>query len=188
MGVRYVRRNFEQLTRAQPCIFLVNHQSLIDVFMVGNLVPDRTVSVGKKSLLWMPLFGWIFWLSGNLFIDRSNRERAMATMKKAEDLIKEKGLSVLIAPEGTRSKTLGVFKKGAFHLAQATGLNLQPIAISSFDQGLNYWHWNAGSVIVEVLKPISVKGKTIEALMEESHEMIRVALERINKEIAPAYS
>ncbi len=185
MGVKYEIRGSDQLDSSRPCVFVINHQSLIDVFFVGGLIPQNTVSVGKSSLRWIPLFGWIFWLGGNLFINRRNRSSAMATMKKAEEIVKEKGLSVLIAPEGTRSLKQGLlpFKRGAFHLAVNTGLKLQPIAITSFHNALNYWRWNAGKVIAEALAPIPVEGKTIDELTELSHAAISLALERLNKEV-----
>jgi len=185
MGVKYEIRNSDKLDSSRPCVFVINHQSLTDVFFVGRLLPQNTVTVGKSSLRWIPLFGWIFWLGGNLFIDRRNRARSMATMKKAEDLVKEKGLSVMIAPEGTRSLKQGLlpFKRGAFYLAANTGLKLQPIAITSFHKGVNYWRWNAGKVIAEALEPIPVQGKTVDELSEISHAAISRALERLDKEV-----
>ncbi len=186
MGVRYEIRRSSLLQSSKPCVFVVNHQSLIDVFFVGRLLPKQTVTVGKSSLRWIPLFGWIFWLGGNLFINRRNRERALATMKKAEDIVKEKGLSVMIAPEGTRSLKQGLlpFKRGAFHLAQNTGLKLQPIAITSFHKGVNFWRLRAGTIIAEALDPIPVEGKTVDQLSEESFIAIRDALNRLEAEVS----
>ena len=183
LGIDFQVRNGERIPAARPCIFLANHQHVIDAFIVGHIMPRRTVTVGKKSLFWLPLFGWIFWLSGNLLINRRDREKAMGTMRKTEKLIKDDGLSVIICPEGTRGDTLGPFKRGAFHLAQDTGLNFQPLAISSF-LVLNYWKLKAGTVILEALDPISSQGKTVETMMAETHEAIRVAINRLNAEVA----
>jgi len=186
MGVRYRVKNREQLESSKPCVFLINHQSLIDVFFVGYLMPKNTVTVGKSELRWVPIFGWIFWLGGNLFINRSNRAKSMATMKKAEDLIKQKGLSVIIAPEGTRSLKGGLlpFKRGAFYLASSTGLKLQPLAISSFHKNINFWRWRAGTVVVEALEPIPVEGKTVDELSVLSHDAMKAALVRLDVEAA----
>ena len=75
------------------------------------------MSIGKKSILWMPLFGQIYWLSGNILIDRANRARAFETLAQTAVKIKEKCLSIWIFPEGTRSRGRGLlpFKAGAFH-------------------------------------------------------------------------
>lgn len=185
LGIDLRVRNRERIVAAQPCIFLANHQHLIDAFIVGHVMPRRTVTVGKKSLFWIPIFGWIFWLSGNLLINRRDREKAMGTMRKTENLIKKDGLSVIICPEGTRGDHLGPFKRGAFHLAQDTGLNFQPLAISSL-LVLNYWKLKSGTVILEALEPISTQGKSVESMMAESHEAIRVAIERLNGEVGLA--
>ncbi len=184
LGIEIEHRNESRFVGSRPCIFLLNHQHLIDTFVIGDIMPRRTVTVGKNSLIWLPIFGWIFWLSGNLLINRGKREKAVATLREAERLIKEKGLSVIIAPEGTRSgkKGLGPFKRGAFHLAQETGLQLQPIAISTFSV-LNYWKWKAGRVVIEALEPIPTLNKSIETMMAETHVAISRAIERLNAEV-----
>lgn len=184
LGITIEHRHENRIAESRPCIFLINHQHLIDAFIVGDIMPRRTVTVGKNTLIWMPIFGWIFWLSGNLLINRGKREKAVATLRKAERLIKEKGLSVIIAPEGTRSgkKGLGPFKRGAFHLAHDTGLKFQPVAISTFS-ALNYWKWKAGRVIIEALEPIATAGKTIELMMQETHAVLSVAVDRLNEEV-----
>jgi 1-acyl-sn-glycerol-3-phosphate acyltransferase len=183
LGIKLERRNRSRFDTSRPCVFIANHQSLIDVFIMGSVMPHRTVTVGKKSLIWIPLFGWIFWLSANLLIDRARRDKAIGTMQKAEDMVKEKGLSVIVAPEGTRSGKggLGPFKRGAFHLAQNTKLPLQPVVISSF-ANLNFWKLSAGRVIVEAIEPIPTIGKSIEQMMEESHVAISAAYEKLSRE------
>lgn len=82
-------------------------------------MPPNTVSVGKKSLKWIPLFGLFFGISGNIYIDRSDRKQAINSFNEAIPRIKSNKLNIWLFPEGTRgdSKALLPFKKGAFHLA-----------------------------------------------------------------------
>lgn len=63
-----------------PCVIVVNHQSNFDLFILGSVVPRRTVTIGKTSLRWIPLFGQIYWLAGNVLIERGNAAKAKAAM------------------------------------------------------------------------------------------------------------
>ncbi|MCH6579129.1 MAG: 1-acyl-sn-glycerol-3-phosphate acyltransferase, partial [Nitrospinae bacterium] len=83
---------------------------------------------GKKELLWIPMLGPMFKAAGVIFIDRSNRAKAIEALKPAVQALRE-GMSLAIAPEGTRSPTprLGPFKKGAFHIAMQAGVPIVPI-------------------------------------------------------------
>ena len=77
-----------------------------------------------------PVFGPAFALAGTVFIDRANHRKAVEALKPAVDALRE-GLSIVIAPEGTRSSTgrLGRFKKGAFHIAMQARRPIVPIVI-----------------------------------------------------------
>ena len=61
---------------------------------------ENCVSLGKKSLKWIPFFGQLYWLSGNILIDRANRSKAAGTISKSAEKIKQKGLSVWMFPGG----------------------------------------------------------------------------------------
>lgn len=63
-----------------PCVVVVNHLSNFDLFVMGSVVPRRTVTIGKKSLRWIPIFGQIYWLAGNVLINRGNPARAKQAM------------------------------------------------------------------------------------------------------------
>ena len=66
------------VNKPNGCVIIANHQSNYDLFMFGNVVPRRTVCIGKKSLKWVPLFGQLFWLAGNVLIDRGNAIKALS--------------------------------------------------------------------------------------------------------------
>ena len=113
----------EHLETAAPCVIAMNHTSVIDIFVISSYMPARLVVVGKKEMLLVPFVGQIYWLMRFITVDRKNSVRAVASMKRANRLIADNKLRVLVAPEGTRTKdgTLGPFKKGAFFTAMELG-------------------------------------------------------------------
>ena len=119
------------LTDFRPAVFCFNHQSAADFFIVMKLVRNNVTGVAKKELERSPI-GPIFSALGAIYIDRSNKEKAIEGMLPAVEAL-QNGISVAIAPEGTRSGTpeLGPFKKGAFHLAMQAGVPIIPIVIKN---------------------------------------------------------
>ena len=67
----------KQISRA---IYIGNHQNNYDMVTISYMVQPRTVSVGKKSLIWIPFFGILYWVTGNIFLDREKRTKAHSTM------------------------------------------------------------------------------------------------------------
>ena len=118
----------QHLWSHRPSVFIFNHQSGIDVLLLCKLLRRDMVGVAKQEMRTNPIFGPAFALAGTVFIDRFDREKAIAALEPAVDALRQ-GLSLAIAPEGTRSPTprLGRFKKGAFHLAMAAKVPIVPI-------------------------------------------------------------
>ncbi|MBM7037994.1 1-acylglycerol-3-phosphate O-acyltransferase [Vibrio ulleungensis] len=139
-------------------VYIANHQNSWDMFTISSAVTPHVVTVGKKSLVWLPLFGQLYWLTGNILIDRANSSRAKGTIDQVVQKIKESGLSVWMFPEGTRSRGRGMlpFKTGAFHAAIGSGVNIVPIVCSTTHQKIKMNRWNNGHVIVEMLDPVNV--------------------------------
>lgn len=142
-------------TRGQA-VYIANHQNSWDLFTVSSAVTPSVVTVGKKSLLWLPLFGQIYWLTGNILIDRANRSKAMGTIDQVIDKMKESSLSVWMFPEGTRSRGRGLlpFKTGAFHAAIGAKTPIIPIVCSTTQDKIKMNRWNNGHVIIEMLPPV----------------------------------
>ena len=115
----------------RPAVFCFNHQSSADVFILMKLLRKDVTGIAKKELEMTPI-GPLFKAMGAIFIDRKDKKKAIAAMKPAIEALKT-GTSIVIAPEGTRSgsKTLGEFKKGAFHLAIKGGVPIVPIVIKN---------------------------------------------------------
>jgi len=121
----------EHLDPKRPAIYIMNHQSMVDVFLGIWLAPIGTVGVAKKEVLFVPFFGQIYFLSGHLWIDRANRTKAVASLKKLGETVRKYALSLYIWPEGTRSRSgkLGKFKKGFIHFAIQTGMPVVPLVM-----------------------------------------------------------
>jgi putative phosphoserine phosphatase/1-acylglycerol-3-phosphate O-acyltransferase len=127
-GVQLQVHGEEHLWSHRPAVFIFNHQSAVDTLLLCKLLRRDFVGVAKQELRRNPLFGPLFAASGTVFIDRFHHERAVEALEPAVDALR-RGLSIVIAPEGTRSPTprLGRFKKGAFHLAMAAKAPIVPI-------------------------------------------------------------
>jgi len=121
----------EHLWAHRPAVFLFNHQSSVMDMVVGARLIEREFTfVAKKEISKMPLFGQIFNMADVIFVDRSNTAKAVEAMAPAIEKL-HNGISVIIAPEGTRSvtPTVGRFKKGAFRMAMAAGVPIVPVVL-----------------------------------------------------------
>lgn len=134
-GVRVTHHGREHAQKHEPCVFIANHQSAVDIVAMLGLIPPSTRFVAKQELFRVPIFGWALAASGCVPIDRRNRIEAIRSLNVAAKQVRD-GRSVVLFPEGSRSRdgSLGPFKKGAFHLGVQAGVPVVPVAIiGSFD-------------------------------------------------------
>lgn len=174
----------------QSCVVIANHQSNLDLFILGSVVPRRTVSVGKKSLKWIPLFGQAYWLAGNILVDRGNPRSAKHAMRVTHAALKERDTSIWVFPEGTRSLGRGLqpFKKGAFQMAVAAGVPIVPVCASSYVGRLHFGRWGSGRVRIQSLPPIPTEGlsaRDVPALMERCQASMSACIERLDTQASP---
>jgi putative phosphoserine phosphatase / 1-acylglycerol-3-phosphate O-acyltransferase len=173
-GVRLNVIGSQNLTAQRPAVFLFNHRNNFDVFMAAALIKENWTGVAKKELESNPLIGPLGKLMDAAFIDRADTASAVAALKPLEEAA-AKGLSILIAPEGTRldTQTVGPFKKGAFRIAMATGLPVVPIVIRNSDAvaGRNSTTLHPGTVDVAVLPPVSTGDWTPQNLRERIQQI-----------------
>src|SRR3979490_1790007 len=122
----------------QSCVLIANHQSNWDLFVFGTVVPPRTVCIGKKSLKWVPFFGQLFCLAGNILIDRDDARQARQTMLDIAQTLRQRDLTIWVLPEGTRNQGKGLlpFKKGAFQMAITAGVPIVAVCVSTYSQQL----------------------------------------------------
>lgn len=167
LGIKLEIRN-KHLLENGPFVIVSNHQENMDVFVGASVIPDKTVSIGKKSILFIPFFGLFYWLSGNILINRKNKKSAIGTMDEAAKKITEKNISVWVLAEGTRSRGRGIlpFKKGAFVTAIKAQVPIIPIAISSYKNHIDLTKLHAGKIIVDIMPPIETKDKSLNDVNE----------------------
>jgi 1-acyl-sn-glycerol-3-phosphate acyltransferase len=130
-GSRVIVNRYDEIVSQGPAIYIANHVTPLDVFTGIWMSPPGCCGIAKKEIIYYPFFGQMYWLAGHLRIDRSSRERAVASLQALGPFVMKHGLSIWIWPEGHRSRTgrLMPFKKGVAHLAIATGLPIVPIVI-----------------------------------------------------------
>src|SRR5258707_476582 len=164
----------ENLTAERPAVFIFNHRNQADPMIAGTLVSDNFTSVGKKELENDPIVGTVGKIMDAAFIDRDDPKKAIEGLKKVEELAR-KGLSILIAPEGTRLDTteVGPFKKGPFRIAMSAGIPIVPIVIRNAEviAARNSTTMNPGTVDVAVFPPISVSDWTLDTLPDRIAEI-----------------
>ena len=170
-----------------PVVYICNHQNSYDIFTVSGAVQPGTVSVGKKSLKWIPFFGQMYWLTGNILIDRNNKNKAMNTIDMTARKIREKKLSVWLFPEGTRSYGRGLlpFKTGAFRTAVKAEVPIVPICASNTHKTIDLNRWNNGKMIIELLEPVNISvddRDKVRAIANQTRAKMAVKLEELNKE------
>lgn len=170
-------------------IYIANHQNNYDMVTVANIVQPPTVTVGKKSLVWIPFFGQLYWLTGNLLIDRNNRAKAHSTIAEVVKAFNNRKISFWMFPEGTRSRGRGLlpFKTGAFHAAIAAGVPIIPVCVSNTSDKINLNRLNNGLVIVEMLPPIDTRkwGKDqVRELSKYCRDVMQAKIEELDKEVA----
>lgn len=163
-------------------LYIANHQNNWDLFTVSAAVTPKVVTVGKKSLIWIPLFGQLYWITGNILIDRFNRSRAKGTIDQVVDNMKSSDVSVWMFPEGTRSRGRGLlpFKTGAFHAAIGAGVPIIPIVCSTTQGKIKFNRWNNGHVIIEMLPPVSTEGYS----KENVRELANLCREQMEQKLA----
>jgi lysophosphatidate acyltransferase len=168
---------------------MANHQSMLDVLVIGRLMPMQTVIMSKKSLQFTPL-GPFMTMSGTIFIDRGNNNRAIQSIDDAVKRMQKEKSSLWMFPEGTRhmskEPSMLPLKKGGFHMAINAGIPIIPIVTA------NYWDiyrkgiFNSGVIKVRVLPAIPTSGVAISDVGQLSTRVHDVMLEALRDLSSPS--
>src|SRR3954451_2158817 len=173
----------EHLWSARPCVFVFNHQSKLDVIVMAKLLRGGFTGVAKKEAANVPAFGQFFRLAGVAFVDRGNTKQARTALAPAVAKIREEGISLVLAPEGTRSATprLGRFRKGAFHIAMQAEVPMVPIALHNVGEVM--WRGSqtlhTGTIDVRVLPPVDTSDWRRETIDEHIAHLRRLFLDAL---------
>lgn len=181
LGIRVECRFPENAQNIERAIYIGNHQNNYDLVTISSMLMPRTVTVGKKSLIWIPFFGLLYWATGNIFLDRDNRTKAHGTMAQLAARINQDNLSIFMFPEGTRSRGRGLlpFKTGAFHAAIAANVPIVPIVCSTTQGKIDLNRWDNGKVICEMLPAVDISNYSKENIRELAEHCHHLMLDKI---------
>ena len=170
-GVRRVFKGREQFAGKEAFVIVCNHRSLMDPPLSSPGIPEPNKTIAKVEMSKMPLFG-VLYKSGSVLVDRKSEESRKQSYLKMRRVL-EMGMHMCIYPEGTRNRTdapLRPFHDGAFRLAADAGKRIMPAVIFNTTKVLPhnkaFYYWPA-KVEMHFLQPVSVEGKTADALKQE---------------------
>jgi len=182
--------NRGSLAEHRPVVYLVNHSSTLDFVTCSRCLSTGTIAIAKKALLLHPI-GWIAWLNGTVFIDRSNRAKAIRSMNSIAGLLRAHGISVCVFPEGTRSRDgrLQPFKKGAMHLAMQSKVPIVPVVINGAHNIWGKLGWtikcNEAPIEMKFLPPIETAHWTADTLQQHTDELHALFVQHLRPESRP---
>ncbi len=177
LEIRLTTSGAERVPAGRAYVYMSNHQSHLDIPMLYATLPSPTIRMlAKQELFRIPLWGRGLRAAEFVEVDRSDHARALRSIEHAAQLVRD-GVSIYLAPEGTRSRDgrVGPLKKGGFHLALGTGAPIVPVAIRGtidvLPRGTRVMH-RGQEVSVEIGAPIAVEGRSIEDLMAEVRDFL----------------
>jgi 1-acyl-sn-glycerol-3-phosphate acyltransferase len=172
----------------QPYLYLFNHESLMDAFMLGGSVKHYITAVGAEYQFSYPVWGILARRHGAIPIKRDKLSKAIHSLDKAEEAIR-KGISFIISPEGTRtvSGQLGEFKKGPFHVALNTGVTIIPVALMGAYEAKKKtdWRLSPGVLTIRFGEPVykdQYKSMDLDTLKSHVREKIQQLIDNKNEE------
>jgi 1-acyl-sn-glycerol-3-phosphate acyltransferase len=178
-GVKVQVSGREHLDPNQPYVFVSNHRSYLDASPLFAFTGRRMGAIAKKELLKAPILGYAMGFVNVIAIDRSNRDRAVETIKVATDRLRS-GISFMVCPEGTRAQPgqMLPFKKGAFHMAVEAGVPIIPIALKNSDVLMGKGTGEAwpGTIDMVMMPPVETSwvktDEDLDALVKQVQEII----------------
>ena len=186
-GVRLTVRGREHLSSGGPVVYMANHVSNFDILALYAGLPGQFRWLAKAELFRIPLFGYAMRRAGSIPVDRSNRKKSVLSMREAVRRI-ENGASVVIFPEGTRSRDgeLQNFKTGSFTLAIMAKVPVVPVAITGSREVMpKHSRWiHGGHIILTILPPVATVNRPVEdrgELMEEVRKPLVAVLGEAEK-------
>ena len=148
----------ENIDPEKSYIFVANHQSMFDIFLIYGYLNAKFKWIMKMELRRTPLLGKACESMGHIFVDRSSPMRAQKSLEAAKSRLLQGNNSIFLFPEGTRSANgkIGRFKRGAFTIARDLHLPIIPVTISGAYNVLpkNGWYITPGTITMTIHQPI----------------------------------
>ena len=174
-GIPYKVIGLEQLDPASQYIFAGNHGSGFDIPLAFAALPYWLVPVAKIELRKVPVLGWVMSAGGHIFVDRSSHEKSISSMMKARDSLIKTPRSVMLWPEGSRTKdgTIAPFKKGGLLISIETGMTVVPVAFVNSYKLHKKGSWRVYKIAIEIRigKPITVINYTKETRQDFANKV-----------------
>lgn len=182
-GQIYIRNGKIPDPKEGPYLYLFNHQSYLDPFLLGATIKEYVSAVGGDFQFDWPIWGTVVKRYGAIPIIRENLNKAIHSLSLAEEAIRT-GISFLISPEGTRTITgkMNPFKKGPFHVSLNTGATIVPVGIRGAYNSYRRYDWRIypGVIKINYGEPVKYdyyKNMTVEQLMDDIYDRIAVLSE-----------
>jgi 1-acyl-sn-glycerol-3-phosphate acyltransferase len=163
-GVRVLVEGLERIKPDSSYVFAANHLSYMDTPLVIAHIPAQFRFLAKKSLFVVPFIGYHLKRAGHIPVPRGNARASLKTMTDAARIVRERGVSVLVFPEGGRSPgTMEDFKEGAAYIAIKAGVPIVPVAIAGTREVLpmDSLLVRGGKVRLRIGEPIATDGLNI---------------------------
>ena len=184
LGIRVDVAGLGRIPPRTPVVFMSNHLSFLDGPLLGMLIPGAVRIIIKKSIFRIPVIGQAMRFVGFVPVDRKRAQRGKLSIARAAALMRDRGYSFLLFPEGTRSRDgrLQAFRRGGFFLALESGAPIVPVSIRGTFELMPKGRWRArrGAVWVEFHEPVPVAGyspQTMAGLMDKVRGAILAPLE-----------
>ncbi|NDV90320.1 1-acylglycerol-3-phosphate O-acyltransferase [Alteromonas sp. 345S023] len=187
VGLKVVIRKDPAVDENEPYVYIANHQNSFDIITICKAAMPGVVTIGKKSLKWIPIFGQIYWLSGNIMIDRKHTGRARNTLDIAAKRIAQKRTSVWLFPEGTRSYGRGIlpFKQGAFRLAKTTNEPIVMVTASNLHNKIKWNRWDNGTVLIDISAPEPLtEERSVKEWMAYFNDKMKAKFKELDAQVA----
>jgi len=186
LAASFIRVRVEGLEKLDPCanyVFASNHTSYMDIPAILARLPHQFRFFAKTGLFLIPFLGWHLKRAGHLPVDRSNARNSLKSMSEGARIVAERGISVLLFPEGGRTpEGLRPFKEGAAYIAIKAGVPVVPMAIVGMRPLLPMGsiHLRSGQAVLRIGDPIPTAGLKLhdrQALTKRMREEVVELLE-----------
>jgi 1-acyl-sn-glycerol-3-phosphate acyltransferase len=184
-GVKVQIEGLDKISQAGSYVFVSNHLSYMDTPAALATIPVHFRFLAKRGLFQIPFLGWHLKRAGHIQVPREDARAAVKTMNIAAQLMRQEGISLIIFPEGGRSRdgSLGEFKEGAALIAIRAGAPLVPVGLKGTREVLPFGsgHVQPGVVTLRIGDPIPTKGATQqdrERLTQQLRERVAALLDQ----------
>jgi 1-acyl-sn-glycerol-3-phosphate acyltransferase len=180
-GLNYKIESLENIDANQPAIVLSNHQSAWETLALRCIFPTQVVLL-KRSLIWLPIWGWALGILKSIAIDRKNQRAALRILLEKGSVYLNQGLWVIIFPEGTRTAAgeIRKFSAGGAMLAQKTGYPVVPVAHNAGDYWPRYSFLKyPGTIKVKIGPAIESRGRKAADINAEAENWIAQAIKEM---------